>query len=141
MERYDERQKLERGKAFQWGFFACILTDAALCLLMTIYGVEFATYTLFIFAIWPPVTVCITQMILRDAFEKVRSSSGKVAVTVALLYGLLLVVRILVPGEALMTGGVLANGAAILCTGLCLTLIGVVYWWKQLWDWLHQKEE
>ncbi len=140
MEHYDERQKLERGKAFQWGFFACILTDAALCLL-TIYGVEFAAYTLFIFAIWPPAAVCITQMILRDAYEGIQASGGKVAMTVSLLCGLLLVIRTFTGGKELITGGVLANGAAILCTGLCLTLIGVVYWWKQLWDWLHQKEE
>ncbi|MCD8341295.1 MAG: hypothetical protein LUC87_03955 [Clostridiales bacterium] len=140
MEQFDERQKLERGKAFQWGFFACILTDAALCLLTT-YGVAFTPYTLFVFAIWPPAAICITQMILRDAFEKVQSSGGKIAVTVALLYGLLLVMRILIPGEALMTGGVLANEAAILCTGLCLTLIGVVYWCKQLRSWLGQQEK
>ncbi|MCC8099180.1 MAG: hypothetical protein LIO78_03820 [Clostridiales bacterium] len=140
MEQFDERQKLERGKAFQWGFFACILTDAALCLLTT-YGVEFATYTLFIFTIWPPAAVCITQMILRDAYEGIQASGGKVAMTVALLCGLLLVIRTFTRGEELITGGVLEDGAAFLCTGLCIALIGVVYWCKQLWDWLHQKEE
>ncbi len=140
MEQFDERQKLERGKAFQWGFFACYLTAAALCQLTT-YGVEFATYTLFIFAIWPPAAVCITQMILRDAYEGIQASGGKVAMTVSLLCGLLLVIYVFVRNEALMTNGVLVNGAAFLCTGLCIALIGVVYWCKQLWDWLHQKEE
>ncbi len=116
------------------------MTDAALCLLTT-YGVEFATYTLFIFAIWPPAAVCITQMILRDAYEGIRASGGKVAMTVSLLCGLLLVIRTFTRGEELITGGVLEDGAAFLCTGLCIALIGVVYWCKQLWDWLHQKEE
>ncbi|MCD7917865.1 MAG: hypothetical protein LUF84_05350 [Clostridiales bacterium] len=140
MEQFDERQRLERGRAFQWGFFACILTDGALCLLTT-YGVAFAPYTLFTFAIWPPATVCITQMILRDAYERVQASGGKIGMTVSLLCGLLLVMSVLVWDEALMTGGVLVNGAAFLCTGLCFVLIGVVYWCKQLWDWLRQKEE
>ncbi|MCD8367164.1 MAG: hypothetical protein LUC48_03975 [Clostridiales bacterium] len=139
MEHYDERQKLERGKAFRWGFFASILTDAALCLLTT-YGVAFTPYTLFVFAIWPPAAVCITQMILRDAYEGVRESGGKIGITAAFLCGLLLIMRTVARGEALMPNGVLADGAAILCTGLCATLIGMVYWCKQLWDWLRQKE-
>lgn len=135
---YDERQILERGKAFRNGYLVLFLMIAVLLLLSE--GMDIIppmdNYTFAMLSLWPSMLVCFITLIIKDAYDGISRSPGRVAASVFGLSGtVLLVVSILdiTKGVAMWP---LNEETVHLVVGISCLMICIVYWVK--W-WCNEK--
>lgn len=74
---FDERQNIERGKAFKWAFITAI---ASLFVFMIIEDAlelcKFDTYSIFLITFWLSFAVCMTYLISKDAFDGINQTKN-----------------------------------------------------------------
>ena len=132
---FDEKQLVDRGKAFQFGFITAILTLCVVYLATDALGVVLSPYTTFLICLWIPLGECMIALILKDAYDGVNGRPGRTVMAVFVAVGLLLLVLTaahLAGGqESLLEGGVVTDAAGHLLVGACMTAVGVVYWVRQ----------
>lgn len=134
---FDEKQLIDRGKAYQTSFFVSLLTVFALFFVTDFLEVPIERRTLFMLALWIPITVCLVLLIFSDAYRGVHTPSWKSSV-LSLAMGLdglvlitLTVIDMVGGGTGPIENGGLTNAAGYLVCGACLVVIGVTYWIKQ----------
>lgn len=132
---YDERQILERGKAYRYGFFAALLIFVLNYLLQECAWVKIDGYTVMISGIWMPLAVCLITLIVKDAYDYVDSTAGRSATAVFGMVGLGVLVYTILEvclwGEGFYQDGVVTNQVGFLVMGFCMVLVCIVYWVKR----------
>lgn len=132
---FDEKQLLDRGKAFQIGFITAIIMSVLFYFLQDGIGIEIAAFTSFAFSLWIPVTVCSIALIIKDAYDGVNSTTGRFGITVfgaGGSYILISSIIFLATGrETLLDGGVVTESIGHIINGICMITICAVYWVKQ----------
>ncbi len=131
---YDEKQLIDRGKAFQYGFFVAIFINLLSFFVQGVLEITMNTYGLFLINLWLPLTTCIIIMIIKEAYDGVNSTPGRVSLTVVGIAGLFLFLsslKHLITGEEIfIENGVLTDLAGHILNGFCLILICLTYWIK-----------
>ncbi len=145
-EKYDERQILEQGRAFRWGFFAALMTFVLFYILQECLGLHIDGYTVFISGIWMPLSVCLILQIVKDAYDYVDSAAGRPIISAFGLVGLgvsgYTVLEAILGNEPLLyRDGMVTESTGRLVMGCCMVLVALVYWGKQLYNQKHREEE
>lgn len=135
---YDEKQLQDRGKVYQYSFFAALLTVAAAYFVTQALEVQINAYALFLFCMWIPLTTCLILLIWKNAYEGVGSTAGRTATAVLGAAGIFLVAycvyEMIWQGERVFRDGMITRQAGPLFMGGCMMLVCAVYWIKQLHD-------
>jgi len=136
---YDERQLIERGKAFQQSFFILVIIMFINSILYGFVGIVWADYYYSqIIMIMVAITYGIIKMICKDAYNDINYSTINPALTVLGVAGLIGVwsniMQMIRNNKGFIAKGQLTdNGAGIIMTG-CMLSIGVVHLVKVLKD-------
>lgn len=123
-ENFDERQQIERGKAFQWAFITSFILLALFCIIENTFEIcQFSTYFIFITTFWISFSVFSTKVILTDAFYGIKEKASRVIFIIFGIAGLfMLVVDIIeiLNGESLVTGNQLNDIVAIMIESVAM---------------------
>ena len=134
--KYDERQLLVRGKAYKYGFFACLISNAVFMFFMTgDFGFEVFGYSIFFFPILIGVTVQVTYCIFKDGYVGLNTNMTRFIIIIAVI-GVLnfaLFFRSLFAGDLIINGRMQGPFLNLLC-GLLLIIVAVELFIKKLLD-------
>lgn len=132
---FDEKQLIDRGKAFQYGFLTAIAAIILNYFLNDMIEIKISPSTSFMFTLWVPLTICSIALIIKDAYDGVNSTMGMVGVSVFGFGGCFILVCsiiFLVTGkEVLIDNGMVTESVGHILNGVCMMTIGIVYWVKQ----------
>lgn len=132
---YDEKQLADRGKAFQYGFIAAILTIMAVYFITDIIEIQMNHTLAFLICMWVPLSVCTIALILKDAYDGVHSTVGQkmsfIFGAVGFLVLITTIVRMITGKESIVNNGVVTDSIGHLFVGICLLVICIVYRIKQ----------
>lgn len=132
---YDEKQKIDRARACQRGFFTALTLDILLYTVVCGFEVPIDPDTVFAAALWIPMLVCIVSMIWLDAYEGVGEQPGTVLMCIFGLAGLSTLVflarELFVDGGAFIENGGVTENAGHLLIALCMITVCVVYFVKR----------
>lgn len=135
---FDEKQIADRGKSFQYGFIASLATILGMYFLTAIVGLQIDIDSLFLITLWIPMTTCFISLILKNAYEGIGSTGGKVVATFLGIAGLILSASSLylafTGSEALWENGAVTHNAGRVLSSLCMVAICAVYWIKRYSD-------
>lgn len=137
--KFDEKQILDRGKAFKIGFLASMITPAISYLIQDFIEINIDDYTTLLFMIWVPLTVCFISLILLNAYEGLQSSGGgKIFCTIFGFAGIFPVIFVLIDVlsgfNSFYQNGTITGSVGELFMGSCMIIISIVYWIKYLID-------
>jgi hypothetical protein len=142
---FDERQIVERGKAFQIGFFTAILLSLAVFFATGVLDIRIEALTVFILQTSLPIMVCMMALILKNAYDPVKQRNGRILCALFSFLGLYLIVfsvgRVLLGQESFLKDGVVTNNTGFLVIGLAMLDTGLVYLLRRYLDWKEMKEE
>ena len=140
---YDERQKLERGKAYMVAFYATIFTCAVM---MTLHIFEVGIEVLGINAWFLPIIVgIITQVsysVFHDAYEGLNTNMSRFFILMAFIGGFNLVFAVI----AFVRNGLLKDGVVVpqftnfLC-GILFLILAVELLVKRVMDQRGERED
>ncbi|MGN1456537.1 MAG: hypothetical protein ACI4XP_01135 [Acutalibacteraceae bacterium] len=137
-ENFDERQQIERGKAFQWAFITSFILLALFCIIENTFEIcQFSTYFIFITTFWISFSVFSTKVILTDAFYGIKEKASRVIFIIFGIAGLfMLVVDIIeiLNGESLVTGNKLNDIVAIMIESVSMIEMFIVSEVKRIKD-------
>lgn len=132
---YDEKQLIDRGKAFQYGFIAAIFTIGVMYFITEGIELEISSYASFLITLWLPLTVCFITLIIKNAYDGVNTTSGRSVLTLFGIAGLFLVsisvLHIATGAETLLYEGKVSDTFGHLFNGICMIIICLIYWIKQ----------
>lgn len=132
---YDEKQMQDRGKAFQAGFIAALVTTVALFFITDVVEIKIDSAALFSIQLWIPTTVCSVMAIVKDAYDGLNYSAGKRILTFLGVMGAVLLIMeavFLFKGkESLIENGCITRALGDIVCGVCAVLLCVVYWVKR----------
>lgn len=135
---YDERQALERGRAFRNGYLTLALA-MLVCFLIRDYFEwnPIDDYSMFLFCIWISLVVVSVTLILKNAYDGIYEGRNAFAVWVMGFAG----VACLVFESVRNAKGKLSlyNDFGTLFSGICLIIIFAVYMVKRSHDGKHEK--
>ncbi len=138
---YDEKQQMDRGKGFQYGFIAAIAIDALIYLAEGAMGMKIDGFASFLIQVWTPLTVCMLTFIVKDAMNGIREQTGRM---LAVGYGFcglfmlcLAAAHVISGKEAFISNGVITEEAGHLYIAVCMIAASVTYWIRQK---LNQKK-
>lgn len=118
---YDERQQIERGKAYKYGFFAMLLTCAALIFLDTFETVlPFLGMLTYFLPILAGVVVQFSYSIFHDAYEGLNTNMGRFTVILIAISALNIVIAVI----RFVRGGMIEDGK--LCSQFLNLLVGIM---------------
>lgn len=121
---FDERQQIERGKAFQWSFCAAIILLALFYMLEDLFELcQFSTYFIFITTFWISFSVFNTKVILNDAFLGIKETSGRGLFIVYGVVGLFMLavnIFLIINDGSLLTGNNLNDTVAIMIISISM---------------------
>lgn len=132
---YDEKQLLDRGKAYECSFIFALLLNLLCFFISEVLDISISPYSLFRVNFWLPITVCIIIMILKDAYDGVSSKPGKLVLTLFGISGflsvLLCIIDLITGKESFLSDGILSDFTVEFIKSLCILTIGLTYWIKQ----------
>lgn len=132
---YDEKQIIDRGKAFQYGFIAAMLTICGVYFYTDALEFKMDSYAAFLIRLWIPITITFIVLIVKDAYDGANSTPGRIILTVLGMAGLFLVgvtvIRIVSGKEVFLDSGTLTDSAGRIFSGICMILVSIIYWVKQ----------
>ena len=126
--RFDERQLLERGRGFKYGFITSILTTLAVFCITDLFEIYLPPRLILAVCIWLPLTVSTVYMITKQAYDGITDYRGMVLFTFLGIMAVILFAVTLISGDPLSDGGKLTNVGASFVTSACCVVIAVVYW-------------
>lgn len=142
---YDEKQLLDRGRAYRYAFLTAMFTDIALFLVNGVLEVPIAMDAVFFIAFWIPAAVFMVAAIWWNCYEAMGEAGGRVVVMFDGIIGaliLLVTVRELVTGrERFIEDGKLGGAAGRIVAGVCCLVVFAVYWVRQARDRRDFKDE
>lgn len=129
---FDEKQILDRGKAFQIGFAAALLTICAMQFAVSVLGLRIDAEARFLITLQIPLNLCLMMLIVKDAYECVNVSAGRAVMSIYGAAGLFILISTLVylmQGKLrFLRNGYLTETIGHICTGGCMLLTCAVYW-------------
>ena len=132
---FDEKQIYDRGKAFQLGFIAALVTTVCLFIITDGLEIKIDSYAAFLFALWIPVTVCSIALIAKDAYDGVNSTKGRLVLGIYGIAGVMIIIlttaKLCTGAERIAENGCITSSAGHLVSGLCMVATAAVYWAKQ----------
>lgn len=132
---FDERQIIERGKAFQIGFFTAIFASLAVFLMTSVFEIRMEAMTIFMLQTSVPVMVCMMALILKNAYDPVNKQSGRILCTIYSLVGLFLIIftvaRVVSGKDSFVTDGIITNECGYVILGFTMANIGIVHLIRQ----------
>lgn len=130
-ETFDERQMVERGKAFQIGFFTAIFLSLAVFFATSLLDIRMEAMTVFIIQTSLPIMVCMMTLILKNAYDPVKQRNSGILCALFSFLGLYLTVfsigRVCLGQDSFLKNGVVTNNAGFLVIGLAMLDTGIVY--------------
>lgn len=142
---FDEKQLIDRGIAFKYGFLAAMFAILLVYFLEDIIKISISRYAALIITIWIPITVCTIALVLKDAYDGVNSASGRILATMFGVLGIFMLVlfaqEISSGREMLLEGGMITNMGGNIFNGICMIIISIVYWIKQYLNKKKYKED
>lgn len=132
---FDEKQIYDRGKAFQLGFIAALVTTACLFFITDVFEIKTDSYAAFMIAIWIPITACSIALIVKDAYDSVNSAKGRLLLGIYGIAGSAIIIltafELLTGTEKMVENGCITGVAGHLVAGLCMIVTAAIYWAKQ----------
>lgn len=132
---YDEKQHIDRGKSFQYGFFAAVISILIMYFCTSELKMKIDPFAEFLILIFIPITVCFFSLITKNAYEGVNSRTGRIVCCINGCIGLYLiistVVKVIARVEFFVTNGVISAPVGHLFSGMCLVLICITYFIQQ----------
>ena len=130
---YDERQIMERGRAFQYAYLTML---GCLLLLYAVHGVtglNISLHTMFSIPFWVSATVLHFHTVRRNAFDGLTGGwVSPVLAAVMLGAGLFItgldLYKLFSGREQLVQAGMLTGLAGSMVSGLCMIVTGLVHW-------------
>lgn len=130
---FDEKQQLERGKAYRNGYFtllALLLIDFFIKDALEITWLT--NYSSFIIMFWISISVCEITMIVKDAYDGISNNYGR---TILSLQGFLGLAILFMDIMYILSGKeVISSMLSSLLMGVCCVIICSVYWIKVIRD-------
>ena len=124
-EKYDERQKAIRGKAFKYGFYTMVFANCA-CMLLHCFGLaEFMGFYAYFASIILGIIVQVTYSIFKDAYVGMNTSLRKYIIYMSFIsiVNICAAIHGIVSGE-MFEGGVLQDSFMnLLCSILFVVLV------------------
>ena len=80
--KFDEKQLYDRGKAYQYGLIAAILSISLCFLLADDEKIQISVFSTYLICIWIPIFVCFMTLILKDAYEAFGTKNGAITITI-----------------------------------------------------------
>ncbi|MGN0471122.1 MAG: hypothetical protein ACI4GV_09445 [Acutalibacteraceae bacterium] len=137
-ENFDERQQIERGKAFQWAFITSFILLALFCIIENTFEIcKFSTFFIFITTFWISFSVFGTKVILNDAFYGIKEKTSRVIFIIFGIVGFfMLVVDVIeiLNGESLVTGNQLNDIVAMMIESVAMIEMFIVSEVKRIKD-------
>jgi len=142
---FDERQRLNRGIAFQYAFISAMVTMLAVYFLGDVMEVDISIFSVFQICFWIPTTICFMIMIIKDAYDTVRYNLGRIIFTIWGVAGASLTISSLIEifskSNIFYELGIQIYQEGHIIAGLCFLLIAGTYWIKQYINWRKFKKE
>lgn len=142
---FDEKQLIDRGIAFKYGFLAALFAILLVYFLEDITKISISRYAALIITIWIPITVCTIALVLKDAYDGVNSASGRILATMFGVSGTFMLVlftqEISVGRNMLIKDGMITNMGGYIFNGICMVTVSIVYWMKQYMNKKKYKED
>ncbi len=131
---YDERQALERGKAFQIGY--CTLAIfIVLCFALNEAGIHWASnFSQMLIGLWGSVLIITIRLIVTNAYDGIREGNFRILSIMFCLGGISIVGHIIL--KIADSQATIYNGIGELVVGVGALMIGTVYWV----NYLHNKK-
>ncbi len=138
---YDERQQIERGKAFRNAFYSLLGSLIICCLINTPFKTPILnSLAVMVFPSMISLSVLITTCILRNAIDGLNYKNGfkwlSLVFSVGGIYYVVISV-ITLAENPLIIDGVLSPSVPMAFMGICLIEVCIVYWIKHFID--HRK--
>ena len=128
---YDERQIIERGKAFQIGFMTAIVLSLVTFLVTGLFDIRISAMTVFGIQTTIPIMVCMMAMILKNAYDPMNKRVAPILCGIFSVLGLYLVLfsvgRVLLGQDSFLEGGAVTDTSGFIVVGLSMIGTGIVY--------------
>lgn len=132
---FDEKQLIDRGKSFKYGFITAIMTLLVEYFCTSALNIKIDPFAEFLVLIWIPITVCFISFIVKNAYEGVNSRTGRIVCIIMGCCGLYLViatiVEVIIRVEHLVVNGEISASFGHLFSGICLVIICITYCIRQ----------
>lgn len=132
--RYDEKQIVERGKGYKYGFYAVLIYEALMCLIDN-GALPLTGFMIHFLAIIIGALVQVSYCIWHDAYMGLNNNGRRYAavLVVIALFNFFIGFMAIRSGEMLVNGVLQAQFANLICGVICL-LIGVELFLKKTAD-------
>ena len=77
---FDEKQLIDRGIAFKWGFITALISIIGMFALTDIFELQITNYAQYLITFWIPCGITFIILILKDAYEAVNTRNGRIAI-------------------------------------------------------------
>lgn len=134
---HDERQKLEQGKAFQYGFITITCLMLVFFPLYDVFELSiFDTTFRYSVCLYPACLVSIIYAIRKDAYDGITNEIGKISLTMLGIIGALEIamtlIKMIKERILLISHGVLSESVNEFFFGATFVIICIVYWIHKL---------
>ena len=131
---FDERQTLERGKAFQIGYCTLALF-MVLCFALNEAGIHWASsFSQMLIGLWGSILVITIRLIVTNAYDGIREGNFRILAIMFCLGGISIAGHII--SKIADSHETIYNGVGELVVGADALMIGTVYWV----NYLHNKK-
>jgi hypothetical protein len=123
--KYDERQKEARGKAYMYGFYGVVLTNALFLVLSSSYDLGILGLSLYFIPIFVGVIVQVTYSIFHDAYVGLNNNMTRfiVGMTFISAFNIFIGVMAYIHGELFVRNTLQGPFVNLLCGGIFLILV------------------
>ncbi|MBE5924609.1 MAG: hypothetical protein E7271_09105 [Lachnospiraceae bacterium] len=122
--KYDERQKEARGRAYMYGFYGIVFTNALFLILATSYDLAFLGLSLYFIPIIVGIIVQVTYSVFHDAYVGLNNNMTRfiVGMTFITAFNLFIGIMAYIHGELFVNGKLQGPFINLLCGGIFLVL-------------------
>lgn len=123
--KFDEKQLLDRGKAYRNGLIAAFISMIVYLLgEETVAAID--TYHCIMICIWITISVTLITMIVKNAYDGVTETPGIIIFAIFGICGIIITVCITI---MCATGSeTIFNKISQLFSGLCMIVTSIIYW-------------
>lgn len=136
---FDERQTLERGKAFQIGYCTLALF-VVLCFTLDGAGIHWASsFSQMLIGLWGSILVITIRLIVTNAYDGIREGNFRILAIMFCLGGISITGHII--SKIADSQTTIYNGIGELVVGVGALTISIVYWVNYLQNKRLEKSE
>ena len=140
-QKYDERQLMARGKAYQWGCMAFIITLGLWAVLRAVFGLDAEPFGEYLLLLSVPFAVVLIVCINEDAYDPINIKPGMILFSFMPFVALFLLIAKIRDKTPLLVGKCLTEDAGLLAIYLAWVVSSIAYWIKYAKDTKAEKED